>query len=185
MGYRYLLRALADGGRSDAIFDMNNQSDKPGYGYQLAHGATSLTEAWNADRRASQNHFILGQINEWFYHDLGGIGCDPAGPGFKKIVIKPAVVGDLTWVKAGYDSVRGPIRSDWTREKGKFTLHLFIPPNTTATAAPTSTIIGMTRTSSAAIFISNASIFLPRYSGVRPTISPAMKTAMMANANMP
>jgi hypothetical protein len=133
VGYRYLLRALADGGRSDVIFDMNNQSDKPGYGYQLAQGATSLTEAWNADRRASQNHFMLGQINEWFYHDLGGIGDDPAGPGFKKIIIKPAVVGDLTWVKAGYDSVRGPIRSEWTREKGKFTLHLFIPPNTTAT----------------------------------------------------
>ena len=133
VGYRYLLRALADGGRSDTIFDMNNQSDKPGYGYQLAQGATSLTEAWNADRRASQNHFMLGQINEWFYHDLGGIGGDPAGPGFKKIIIKPAVVGDLTWVKAAYDSVRGPIRSEWTREKGKFTLHLFIPPNTTAT----------------------------------------------------
>jgi alpha-L-rhamnosidase len=32
VGYRYLLRALADGGRSDVIFDINNQSDKPGYG---------------------------------------------------------------------------------------------------------------------------------------------------------
>ncbi len=29
---RYLLRALAEGGRSDVIFDMTNQSDKPGYG---------------------------------------------------------------------------------------------------------------------------------------------------------
>jgi hypothetical protein len=133
VGYRYLLRALADGGRSDVIFDMNNQSDKPGYGYQLAQGATSLTEAWSADRRASQNHFMLGQINEWFYHDLAGIGCDPAGPGFKKIVIKPAIVGDLTWVKAGYNSARGPIRSEWTLKGRQFTLHLFIPPNTTAT----------------------------------------------------
>ena len=46
VGYRYLLRALADGGRSDVVFEMNNQSDKPGYGYQLKQGATSLTEAW-------------------------------------------------------------------------------------------------------------------------------------------
>ena len=30
-----------------------------------------------------------------------------------------------------------------------------------------------------------ASIFLPRYSGVRPTISPAMNTATMANTSMP
>ena len=33
---------------------------------------------------------------------------------------------------------------------------------------------------SIAILISNASTFLPRYSGVRPTISPAMNTARMA-----
>jgi alpha-L-rhamnosidase len=74
VGYRYLLRALADGGRSDVIFDINNQSDKPGYGYQLKKGATSLTEAWDAGRGSSQNHFMLGQIQEWFYHDLAGIG---------------------------------------------------------------------------------------------------------------
>ena len=37
----------------------------------------------------------------------------------------------------------------------------------------------------AAIFISKASIFLPRYSGVRPTISPATNTAMMANTSIP
>ena len=30
-----------------------------------------------------------------------------------------------------------------------------------------------------------ASIFLPRYSGVRPTISPAMKTVRRTNMSMP
>ena len=34
-------------------------------------------------------------------------------------------------------------------------------------------------------FISRASIFLPRYSGVRPTMSPATNTAMMAITSMP
>ena len=38
---------------------------------------------------------------------------------------------------------------------------------------------------SIAIFTSMASIFLPRYSGVRPTISPARNTAMMAKTSMP
>jgi hypothetical protein len=133
VGYRYLLRALAEGGRSDVIFDMNNQSDKPGYGYQLKKGATSLTEAWNARRGSSQDHFMLGQIQEWFYHDVAGIGCDPAGPGFKKIIINPQPVGDLTWVKAGYDSIRGMIVSNWKRDGDKFTLNVTIPANTTAT----------------------------------------------------
>jgi hypothetical protein len=133
VGYRYLLRALAEGGRSDVIFDMNNQSEKPGYGYQLKQGATSLTEAWDAGRGSSQNHFMLGQIMEWFYHDLAGISCDPAGPGFKKIVIKPAMVGDVTWAKAVFNSIRGDIVSSWTRSGASCTLMVLIPPNTTAT----------------------------------------------------
>jgi alpha-L-rhamnosidase len=133
VGYRYLLRALADGGRSDVIFDMNSQSDKPGYGYQLKMGATSLTEAWNAAPRSSQNHFMLGQIMEWFYHDVAGIRGDPAGPGFKKIIINPQPVGDLTWVRASFESVRGKIISHWTKADGVFELSVTIPANTTAT----------------------------------------------------
>jgi len=136
VGYRYLLRALADSGHSDVVFAMNNQSDKPGYGYQLEHGATSLTEKWDAsitDGFGSQNHFMLGQINEWFFHDLAGIQCDPAGPGFKKILIKPAVVGDLREVRAAFYSVHGRIVSEWRREGKTISLRVVIPANTTAT----------------------------------------------------
>ena len=35
------LNFKSENGRSDVIFDINNQSDKPGYGYQLKMGATS------------------------------------------------------------------------------------------------------------------------------------------------
>jgi len=131
VGYRYLLRALAGGGRNDVIFDLNSRSDKPGYGLQLARGATSLTEAWDAGRHSSQDHFMLGQIQEWFYHDLAGIR--PDGPGFKTIIIAPQPVGDITWAKASYESVHGKIVSDWKRTAGKFVLKVTIPANTTAT----------------------------------------------------
>jgi alpha-L-rhamnosidase len=135
VGYRYLLRALADNGRSDVIYDMNNQSEKPGYGYQLKMGATSLTEKWDASVGSfgSQDHFMLGQINEWFFHDLAGIATDPSAPGFKKIIIRPQPVGDVTWVKAAYNSVHGRIICDWKKADGQFILHLEIPANTTAT----------------------------------------------------
>ena len=56
---------------------------------------------------------------------------------------------------------------------------------TTATAVPTSTSSGVTRMAIDVIFISNTSIFLPRYSGVRPIIRPAMNTARMAYTSMP
>ena len=119
---------------SDVIFDMNNQSERPGYGMQIARGATSLTEKWDASvgKFGSQNHFMLGQINEWFFHDLAGIQSDSAAPGFERIIIKPAIVGDLTHVTARYDSVRGTIRSAWKRDASGLTMRVEVPPGTTA-----------------------------------------------------
>lgn len=133
VGFRFVLRALADAGRSDVVFRMITQEEHPGYGFMLKRGATSLTEAWDANLTTSHNHFMLGQVTEWFYHDVAGIASDPAGPGFRCIIIKPQPVGDLTWAKASYDSVRGAIVSDWRRENGKFLLNVMIPANTTAT----------------------------------------------------
>jgi hypothetical protein len=133
IGFRYLLQALAQGGHSDVIYDMINQSERPGYGYQIAHGATSLTEAWDANHNSSHNHFMLGHITEWFYKDLVGIDCDPAGPGYEKILIRPTPVGDLKWAEATHDSVRGPIHVRWDKADDAFKLFVTIPANTTAT----------------------------------------------------
>jgi hypothetical protein len=130
IGHRYLLRALADAGRSDVIFELHSQTNKPGYGYILGQGATALTEGWDGSN--SQDHFMLGHIMEWFYADLAGIACDPAGPGFKKIIIRPQPVGDVSWAKASYDSAAGRIASDWKISGGQFSLHLEIPVNVTA-----------------------------------------------------
>ncbi len=54
-----------------------------------------------------------------------------------------------------------------------------------ATAVQPRYISGSTRMASIAILTSFASIFLPTYSGVRPTIRPATKTERMANNSMP
>ena len=65
--------------------------------------------------------------------DLAGIQGDPAGPGFQKIIIKPALVGDLTWVKASYQSIRGEIVSEWTHDAKGLTMNVIIPIGATAT----------------------------------------------------
>ncbi len=75
---------------------------------------------------------MLGQILEWFYGDLAGIACDPNGPGFKKIIIRPQPAGDLTWVSASYNSIHGRIGSEWRRGDGHFALKVTIPANTSA-----------------------------------------------------
>lgn len=129
VGFRFVLRALADADASDVIYRMLNQTNRPGYGYQLAMGATSLTEAWNARPSASQNHFMLGQVIEWFYSDLAGIRPDPAAPGFKSVVIRPAFVEGLDWVSASYTSVRGEIVSAWRRTGDVLAMRVRIPHN--------------------------------------------------------
>jgi alpha-L-rhamnosidase len=125
-----LLTALADGGRSDLLYKTYS-SESCGYGLQIILGKTCLTEGWNGG--ASQDHFMFGELNEWLFSHLAGIQGDPTAPGFKKIVIDPAVVGDLTDVRGSYDSIDGMILSQWKRAGSKFTLHVVIPANTTAT----------------------------------------------------
>lgn len=135
IGFGYLLRALQQAGRADVIYTMNNQTNAPGYGYQIAHNATSLTERWDAAGvlgLGSQSHFMLGEIMEWFYHDLAGIQPDVTGPGFKKIIIQPTIVGDLTSAGASYNSIRGLITNSWSVSGNVVTMSLTIPPGATA-----------------------------------------------------
>src|SRR5579884_3169980 len=56
---------------------------------------------------------------------------------------------------------------------------LFLAASEPPIASAASDIVGTKSAPTAAYLISRASIFLPRYSGVRPTIKPATKTAMM------
>lgn len=133
IGYRYLLRVLDEEGRSDVIFDMNSRSDVPGYGLQLARGATALTESWQGYRDASNNHFMLGHLMEWFYSGLAGIKPAPNSVAFHDIVIRPEPVGDVTFAQAGYLSPYGEIVSDWKKEDHVFTLKVQIPGNSRAT----------------------------------------------------
>lgn len=48
----------------------------------------------------SQNHFMLGAIDEWFTAALGGIEQTPSSVGYADLLIAPAIVGDLTSVTA-------------------------------------------------------------------------------------
>lgn len=133
IGYRYVLLALEQAGRSDVIFDMNSRSDVPGYGYQLEHGATSLTESWQALPSVSNNHFMLGHLMEWLYSGLCGIGQDPKSIAFAQIQIKPQPVGDISSASGSYHSIYGWIKTSWVKKGNNFELKVSIPANTAAT----------------------------------------------------
>jgi alpha-L-rhamnosidase len=133
IGYRYLLRVLDDAGRSDVIFDMNSRDDVPGYGYQLAKGATALTESWGALAGVSNNHLMLGHLMEWFYSGLAGIRPATDEVAFRHIEIRPEPVGNVTFAKASHSSPYGTISSSWVKKGGQFTLDVIIPANARAT----------------------------------------------------
>lgn len=131
LGTYFLMEHLREIGRNDLVFTMFNQTTQPGWGYMLEKGATTCWEQWNG--YYSHMHSCFTGADNWLYQGPGGISPDPAGPGFKRSIIRPTVVGDLAWAKAHHDSPYGRIACAWRRDGGSLTLEVTIPANTTAT----------------------------------------------------
>ena len=132
IGNRYLFQTLATNGLNDLMYNMFNHEDTPGYGFQLKFGATTLTEQWDPRQGASWNHFMLGQIDEWFFASLAGIQTDPKSPGMQHFVIKPEIVGDLKFVKASTKTKYGTITVNWKIERNNFKMEVTVPTDCTA-----------------------------------------------------
>ncbi|MGA3264027.1 MAG: glycoside hydrolase family 78 protein [Terracidiphilus sp.] len=133
---KYLLEMLTKYGYGDLAFKVATQETYPSWGYMIANGATTLWERWEqlaGGGMNSQNHPMMGSVSSWIQKYLGGINPDPQSPGFKRIVIRPYILGDLTWVRAEYESPFGLIRSSWRKENAEFRLKVTVPVNTTAT----------------------------------------------------
>ncbi len=134
VGFHYVVRALTDQGRSDILAAMLSRTDSPSYGYQLSRGATTLTEAWDTNPEDSQNHFMLGHGEEWFYRGLAGISIDMARGAENAILLRPAYVAGVASAAATYASAMGTVRSSWRRAGGgSVILDITIPAGATAT----------------------------------------------------
>jgi hypothetical protein len=138
IGGQWLMRTLTNTGHADVAYTLAAQSTYPSWGYMVEQGATTIWELWNGDHgdpgMNSGNHvMLLGDLIIWYYENLAGIKADPETPGFKHILMKPSVLGDLTSVDASYNSIYGMIKSEWKLGEGKFTWNVTIPANTTAT----------------------------------------------------
>lgn len=133
VGNRYLFQTLARNDENETMYKMHNHYDTPGYGFQIKFGLTTLTEQWDPRKGNSWNHFMMGQIEEWFYRSLAGIVPDEDNPGFKHFFIQPEIVGDMTFVKSSYQSVYGLIVSEWEKNENNTAFKIEVPANTTAT----------------------------------------------------
>ena len=101
--------------------------------YRMSVGSDSdqMMETWDGGMVVMPS--LGGNLGAWNMETLAGIQPDPTGPGFKKIIIKPNVVGDLHWAEGWYDSVRGRIESKWRKRGGQVQLNVTIPANCSAT----------------------------------------------------
>ncbi|MFV0504925.1 MAG: family 78 glycoside hydrolase catalytic domain [Lachnospirales bacterium] len=131
IGHSYLFKILMENNYSYILDKMINKTDSPGYGYQIKYGATTLAEEWdgpNPDNpHGSQNHLMLGGIEEWFYSGIAGIKFANDAT---RIIIKPSFIESCSFVNAWVTHQYGVVKVSWQKEKDEIFIAIEIPPNT-------------------------------------------------------
>jgi alpha-L-rhamnosidase len=108
------------------------QTTYPGFGFELAKGATTPWEEWTySSSMETHDHAMFGGINASLYTQLAGI--TPARPGYGEVSIAPQVPPGLDHVAASIDTVRGVVASEWRRAGQTLTLDVTIPANVKGT----------------------------------------------------
>ncbi len=135
VSWQAFIRVLSAGGRDDVLYDIATQTTSPSYGFQIALGATALTESWDGPISGdSQNHMMFGALDEWFTLKLAGIQQASESIAYEELVIKPSIVSGLTNVKGSYRTPQGLVESEWNKTPGgPLRLNVTIPGNTAAT----------------------------------------------------
>ncbi|HVK03649.1 MAG TPA: family 78 glycoside hydrolase catalytic domain [Armatimonadaceae bacterium] len=142
VGVGYLCPVLSQTGNDDVAHRLLNQETFPSWLYSIRQGATTIWERWDGwthDKgfqdagMNSFNHYSFGSVGEWLFGDVAGIAPDPDAPGFRRVVVRPRPGAPMTWARTSYESVRGPVRTEWRREKGRYDLKVSVPPGATAT----------------------------------------------------
>jgi len=132
-GTMILLEELSKNGRADIAYELATREAFPSWGWMLKNGATTLWERWvETDGRYSLNHPMFGSISTWFYRWLGGIQPADDAVAFDRFHIRPQVLPDLDWVKTSYESIRGPIVSNWSTSDAATSYEIVVPLDSTA-----------------------------------------------------
>ncbi len=136
-GLRHLYTVLADQGHEALAFKMLTDTTFPGPGYVMDCGLSTWPERrfeWKKVRYSNSfNHPMNGGFAAFMHESVGGIGPDPAAPGYKQVRLKPHLTDQLEWVKARTETPYGPIRSQWKSDSESFEWEVDVPANTTAT----------------------------------------------------
>lgn len=137
VGLKFMFDVLIQYGYEDLAYRLMTQTTFPSFGYQiLKENATTLWERWeflsNDKCFNSHSHPFAGSVDVYFYKILAGIGIDENDPGYRKIIFKPVMSGDLRYASASVNTIRGKVVSNWKRDKERLQYHIEIPGSTDA-----------------------------------------------------
>lgn len=131
LGTKYVMHTLGAYGEGNVGFEMLAQRTFPGCQQWIDLGATTLWECWNGG--GSHNHHMFSDLSAFLYKYVGGISPDESEPGFKHILLRPAIDCGLTFAKSKVETIQGEVYSHWTSESGKQSIELKIPVGSYAT----------------------------------------------------
>ncbi len=133
-GTRYLTDVLCDFGEAELAVSILTQPEFPGFGFQIAQGATTLWEQWTVKGGMnSHNHAMFAGVGASFFTRLAGITA--LKPGFAEIGIRPVMPKSLTFAEASQETVKGRVSVRWQREGESVRVDVTVPVNATARIA--------------------------------------------------
>ncbi len=140
VGTRDIMHVLSKIGRNDVAFRLLHNKTFPSWGFTIVNGATSIWERWDGwtPEKGFQDpgmnsfaHYAFGAVVGWMFDQPAGIRN--ISPGYANVLVAPQLDPNLKWLRSSYDSVRGPIVSEWSVNGKKLSMKVVIPPNVRAT----------------------------------------------------
>ena len=131
LGNKYVMQTLGDEGYVNTGVKMISQETYPSFKVWIDRGATTLWECWNG--LGSHNHHMFSDVSAFMYKYIGGINPDENEPGFKHIILKPALGSVLSYVECKHESMYGLIECSWHKNDEKIILDVQIPMGSYAT----------------------------------------------------
>ncbi|GAA3829145.1 family 78 glycoside hydrolase catalytic domain [Streptomyces phyllanthi] len=146
LGTPFVLSALTGTGHTTEAYQLLLNTECPGWLYQVARGATTMWERWDAIRpdgsidvekagtMLSFNHYAYGSVAAWLYQSVAGLRA--ASPGYRAIEIAPRPGGTLTSAEASIATPYGTASVAWSLSGTAFTVDAVLPPGTTGRFLP-------------------------------------------------
>jgi len=115
-----LLTALHRRQHDELIYRIIKRDDVPGYGMQLAKGATALAETWSAEDgpegEGSNNHFMLGMIDHWLHDHVAGLRQAADSIAWAEVVVEPVFLMEVESATSTHNSPAGVYSVTWQRQ---------------------------------------------------------------------